>query len=249
MNIAIIGCKKHKQSYQCSGREMYSKSKTFRSQLEFCELVGYNNIYIYSIKYGLVGLDDVIEPYDLTLGNTTVMSPNIASNEHVKIVSNSVYNQLNGLNGRVHFHTPTNYYNTVKNDLTCIHKHIPQQRQTTQTGVAYQQAIDEYKNSGDLKKSISIISFKPKMNRPKEPNQMWYHPTYEPIYGKHTDVIKQYPDVNLGTAYKVLMSNMGIIIGKSHTHHVKGWHLDNTLEFYKLNENFRLKRDNTRERM
>ena len=242
MNIAIIGCKKHKQSYSCSGREMYSKSKTFRNQLGFCEMVGYDRIYIFSIKYGLVGLDDVIEPYDLTLGGTTVMSPSIASPEHVKFVSNNVINQLNSLGGRVHFHTPNNYYTLVKNELKCIHKHIPQQRQTTQTSVAYEQAMEEYTNSGDLKKSIGIISYKPKMNRPVEEKQMWYHPTLEPIFGKHIDVIKQHSDVNLGTAYKVLMWNMGIPVGKSPTHHVKGWHLDSTLEFYNVNGNWRIKK-------
>jgi len=64
----------------------------------------------------------------------------------------------------------------------------------------------------------------------------------EPIFGKHIDVIKQHPNVNLGTAYKVLMWNMGIPVGKSPTHHVKGWHLDSTLEFYNVNGNWRIKK-------
>lgn len=242
MNIAIISCKKYKQSYSCSGREMYSKSKTFRKQLEFCELIGYDKIFIYSIKYGLVGLDDVIEPYDLTLGNTTVMSPNIASDEHVEMVSNSVSKALNDIGGRVHFHTSTNYYNTVKNKLKCVHNHIPQQRQTTQTGIAYEQAIDEYSRSGDIKESFRLISYKPKMNRPKEPLQTWYHPTLGTLFGKHSDLISKHPDINLGTAYKVVMWNMGIPVGKSPTHHVKGWHLDPTLEFYEMNGKWRLKK-------
>lgn len=42
-------------------------SPLFKKNLAYAQRLKPSNIFILSAKYGLVGLDDVIEPYDLTL--------------------------------------------------------------------------------------------------------------------------------------------------------------------------------------
>jgi len=247
MNIAILGCKKQKQNYSCKAEEMYSKSKTFRKQLQYCKEVGYDAIYIFSVQYGIIGLDEMIEPYDLTLnpgkaGQITKDHYKIATQEHIDNLIMEVSNKLNAMDGQIDFHTYSTYYNLVKNKLTGNHRQIKQQRQTTQIGVAYEKAIEEYKQTQDIKKAEHIIGYKEKMNRPKEEPQTWYHPTLGTFFGKHTDLIQKYKNVNPGTAYIVVMNHMGVKIGNTTTKHIKGWHLDPTLEFYQVNNKWRVKK-------
>jgi len=242
MNIAIISCKKLKQTYPCSVREMYSKSPLFRSQLKFCELVGYDEIYVMSVKYGLVGLDDVIKPYDLTLSKTLVLNANVVDGEAIEQVGYNVYNTLNNMGANVHFHTSVVYFDLVKKHLTIPHRRLVQGKQATQTMKSYDNAIVKYNETNDLEEAFKVLEYKKPQRKLNEPHRTWYHPDGRTFYGPHHHLIAEHPEVNLGTAYKVMMTYINILIGTSWTYHVKGWHLDPTLEFYQINGKWRVKK-------
>ena len=52
---------------------MYSVSNLFKKELIYAKtLTDSNNIYILSAKYGLLNLEDIIEPYDYTLNGQSI---------------------------------------------------------------------------------------------------------------------------------------------------------------------------------
>ena len=66
MKIAFIGCAKKKKSHKCKVEEMYSPSTLFRLTLQYCKQ-HFDKIFILSAKYGVLQLNDKIEPYNITL--------------------------------------------------------------------------------------------------------------------------------------------------------------------------------------
>jgi cytoplasmic iron level regulating protein YaaA (DUF328/UPF0246 family) len=65
-HIILISCVSKKQSMPSKAQDLYI-STLFRKNLAFAKTLNPDQIFILSAKYGLVGLDEVIEPYDLTL--------------------------------------------------------------------------------------------------------------------------------------------------------------------------------------
>ena len=70
--IGLISCTKKKlQVAQATpARELYSASRNFRLALAHCQRV-YDQTFVLSALHGLVELDQIIEPYDLTLAKMT----------------------------------------------------------------------------------------------------------------------------------------------------------------------------------
>ena len=66
VRVALLSCTKSKKTYACSAKEMYSPSTLFSKALAYTSR-RYEAIYVLSAKYGLLELDTVIEPYNLTL--------------------------------------------------------------------------------------------------------------------------------------------------------------------------------------
>jgi len=64
--IALISCVSKKLSHKAKARELYT-SPLFKMNLEFAKSLHPDKILILSAKYGLIGLDTEIEPYDKTL--------------------------------------------------------------------------------------------------------------------------------------------------------------------------------------
>lgn len=64
--IVLVSCVSQKRSQKSKARDLYT-SALFKKNLQFAHRLSPENIFILSAKYGLVGLDDEIEPYDLTL--------------------------------------------------------------------------------------------------------------------------------------------------------------------------------------
>ena len=67
MKIALISCSSKKKTFKCKAKEMYSESILFRLTLQYCKQENFDKIFILSAKYGIIELDDNIEPYDITL--------------------------------------------------------------------------------------------------------------------------------------------------------------------------------------
>jgi hypothetical protein len=66
MKIVLISCVKKKLSYRAKAEELYISS-LFSFNLAYACSLKPDAIYVLSAKYGLVSLDQEIEPYDLTL--------------------------------------------------------------------------------------------------------------------------------------------------------------------------------------
>ena len=64
--IALVACVKETQSRSAKAKDMYV-SKVFKSWMNYAESCGANQIYILSGKYGLLELDEKINPYDFNL--------------------------------------------------------------------------------------------------------------------------------------------------------------------------------------
>jgi cytoplasmic iron level regulating protein YaaA (DUF328/UPF0246 family) len=66
--IVFIGCVKNKKSYTTKACELYD-STFFKKCLQYAKSLNPDNIYILSAKYGMINLEDVIQPYDKTLNS------------------------------------------------------------------------------------------------------------------------------------------------------------------------------------
>ena len=66
--IALLGCSKNKRTQPCAAREMYDQSVLFQLSLRWAS-ANCDRAYILSAKHGLLGLDTMIEPYDLKLAS------------------------------------------------------------------------------------------------------------------------------------------------------------------------------------
>ena len=66
--IVLISCVKSKLDHPAKAKDLYT-STLFRYNLEYARHLNPDAIYILSAKYGLLDLDQVIEPYEMTLNN------------------------------------------------------------------------------------------------------------------------------------------------------------------------------------
>jgi cytoplasmic iron level regulating protein YaaA (DUF328/UPF0246 family) len=77
--IVLISCVSKKRSQKGKARDLYI-STLFKKNLQYALKLAPDQIFILSAKYGLVTLDDEIEPYDLTLN--TMSAPEIKQWAH-----------------------------------------------------------------------------------------------------------------------------------------------------------------------
>jgi hypothetical protein len=66
--VVCISCVKSKRSHACAAKDMYT-SPLFQGMLAYARKLQSKRIFILSAKYGLLNLDEVIEPYEKTLRN------------------------------------------------------------------------------------------------------------------------------------------------------------------------------------
>ena len=64
--IVLISCVSKKRTQRSKARDLYI-SPLFKKNLQYALKLAPDQIFILSAKYGLVGLDEEIEPYNLTL--------------------------------------------------------------------------------------------------------------------------------------------------------------------------------------
>jgi len=66
--VVLISCVSKKLPHKARARDLYV-SPLFRMNLKYAQRFSPSRVFILSAKYGLVELDEVIEPYDVTLNN------------------------------------------------------------------------------------------------------------------------------------------------------------------------------------
>ncbi|MFZ3058976.1 MAG: DUF6884 domain-containing protein [Candidatus Methanoperedens sp.] len=82
--IVLISCVSEKLPCKAKAKDLYISS-LFRYSLKYAKLLNPNKIFILSAKYGLLNLDDEIEPYNETLSN--ISKKQIEKNPNVKVLS------------------------------------------------------------------------------------------------------------------------------------------------------------------
>jgi len=83
--VVLISCVSKKLHHKSKAQDLYI-SPLFKKELEYAKLLNPDKIFILSAKYGLLKLNEEIEPYDKTLNK-------MRSNE-IREWANSVLNQL-----------------------------------------------------------------------------------------------------------------------------------------------------------
>jgi len=68
MRVVLIACASKKLDYKTKAKDLYI-SQLFKSGLEYAKKLDPDKIFILSAKYGLLKLDQEIEPYNITLNN------------------------------------------------------------------------------------------------------------------------------------------------------------------------------------
>lgn len=71
MNV-FLSCTKEKSSKRCKAVEMYMPSSLFSKSYEYAKSLNPDHIYILSAKHHLLRLDDMIDPYNVTLNDASV---------------------------------------------------------------------------------------------------------------------------------------------------------------------------------
>lgn len=66
--IVLISCVSQKLPYRAKAKDLYI-STLFKLNLKYAHALGADSIYILSAKYGLLSLNQEIEPYEKTLNN------------------------------------------------------------------------------------------------------------------------------------------------------------------------------------
>jgi cytoplasmic iron level regulating protein YaaA (DUF328/UPF0246 family) len=83
--IVLISCASKKVPHRAKAKDLYI-SPLFNLGLQYARSLNPDDIFILSAKYGLLGLEQEIDPYDLTLNGML--------DRDVKAWANSVINQL-----------------------------------------------------------------------------------------------------------------------------------------------------------
>jgi hypothetical protein len=86
--IVLISCVSQKLTSREKEKELYI-STLFKLNLKYANSLKFDDIYILSAKYGLLNLEQEIEPYEQTLNNMPAAE--------VKIWANKVLTQLQGI--------------------------------------------------------------------------------------------------------------------------------------------------------
>ena len=65
--IIFVACSKSKLNYPCEAKKLYTASTIFNKRMTYAKKRT-SKIYILSAKYGLLNLNDWVEPYECYLG-------------------------------------------------------------------------------------------------------------------------------------------------------------------------------------
>jgi len=78
--VTLISCVSKKLDSKSKAQDLY-QSPLFKKNLAYAKKINSDEIYILSAKYGLLKLNDKIEPYDKTLNKMSVYEKKKWSNE------------------------------------------------------------------------------------------------------------------------------------------------------------------------
>jgi len=221
--IAIVNCKSKKQDYACSADEMYSPSSVYRIQREFF-LKGYDDWYIISSEYGIIHPNQIIEPYNRTLGLSSV---NMDKNNQIQGWEEStlkqVDNQLTYMVNKgwvVDFHVSKKYFDPLSKNIKKQVNLIKQPPGINRIEPVYNEGVKKL----DTESLEDVLEFLSKKQPPKfvETPKRFYHPVHGEYYGTSAKMRLKYSKFNLNNGTLWLLSTSQVI---QH----KGWVIDESL--------------------
>ncbi|HLD12281.1 MAG TPA: hypothetical protein VJB87_01675 [Candidatus Nanoarchaeia archaeon] len=80
MRVVLLSCVKKKLSRPAPAAELYC-SPLFRLALRYARSLKPDKIFVLSAKYGLVSIDEVIDPYEVTLNNMSMAAVRVWSDK------------------------------------------------------------------------------------------------------------------------------------------------------------------------
>jgi len=206
MKIAIINCVNSKHKVAMPAGDLYT-SISFRAKKAFVEKA-YDKWYIFSLKYGIISPDIIIEPYNISLALNNRNQFNCEKVDIIKL-KQLCLEQLKNIQGEIHWHTPRNYYDIVSYSGYIVKQQVNQSLAYD----VYSNALNMFINT-NLTECLSIIQA-PKPKNP-EPYHNWIHPEYGEFYGRSYDLVRAFPNQGLDDA-----DARKVGFGKNKTH--KKW--------------------------
>lgn len=117
--IVIISCGKAKQNKPCCAKDMYIGAYHRLLQQYALSICCENDIYILSAKYGILSLSDIIEPYELRMGqNGSIDEDAIRMQAKQRKIENE---HVIALGGKIY----VNLIRTVWKDVYCPIEYLP----------------------------------------------------------------------------------------------------------------------------
>jgi len=93
--VTLISCVSKKLNFKAKAQDLY-QSPLFQKSLAYAKQINSNEIYILSAKYGLIKLNDIIEPYEKTLNKMSVSEKKKWSDEvFTKLQKYEIINNTN----------------------------------------------------------------------------------------------------------------------------------------------------------
>ena len=87
--VVLISCVSKKLPYKSKAQDLYI-STLFKLNLKYARSLNPDNIFILSAKYGLVDLEEEIEPYDKTLNTMPVREIKSWANDVIEKLKNLI---------------------------------------------------------------------------------------------------------------------------------------------------------------
>ena len=157
--LAIITCKSKKKDYKCSVAEMYSDSPHYKFQTPFIKEY-YDDYKILSLKYGILDLEEEIEPYNITLtkGSMIKKTPTLTS-KSLRNWATKTKKQIAQLSFEydiVDLHLSNSYFHEIQEVLQIPNVRLIKTPHPLQLKANYDKMLTEYLNTGST--NLEIIT-------------------------------------------------------------------------------------------
>ena len=215
--IGVILCSKTKKDNQCSVREMYDDSISFKARRMFMDLA-YDEWYVNTSSKGFMNPSMIIEPYDSWYINKTSKNSQLRDNNNV-LTNDMIQKWVDLVDSQfpnkdeieLHCHLSLGYYNKLKTIFPNI-VYVKPQKNFTSTAWRYYDAIKMYKDGKSLDECLDFIATEYSTKRLKEQPKTFYHVDGREFNGKGYDLSKTY-NLDNGCCYGLSMGSIYMTYG------------------------------------
>lgn len=109
----FLSCVSEKEDHRCKAKDMYI-STLFKKSLQVAQKMHPDKIYILSAKHYLLGLNDVIDPYNMTLNDMNVEERQKWTEKVIKLMKDKHIN----FSEKTYFFAGNNYIEFLKDEFS-----------------------------------------------------------------------------------------------------------------------------------